>query len=111
MLVLILRVMAVSHSPVGYVCLPRSGQIGFMICAKASAGTEAPLDLSQPRRPPPQATQPNYPPLKCVLGPFASAFASLALPFDLTHRWCSMPTPWRMRWLDGLSLSLSVSLR
>ncbi|EIE22898.1 spermidine synthase [Coccomyxa subellipsoidea C-169] len=44
-----------------------SGQIGFMICAKAtSSGT--PLDLSQPRRPPPVAPKADYPPLRYYSG-------------------------------------------
>ena len=43
----------------------RSGQIGFMICAKAE--TEGPpLDPRTPRRPAPEAAISGYPPLRCA---------------------------------------------
>ena len=43
-----------------------SGQIGFMICAKARA-EGPPLDPRTPRRPAPEAAISGYPPLRCAL--------------------------------------------
>ena len=43
-----------------------SGQIGFMICAKANA-EGPPLDPRTPRRPAPDAAVSGYPPLRCDL--------------------------------------------
>ena len=45
------------------VCMPCSGQIGFMICSKKAADGSA-LDTRVPRQPPPQRG--DYPPLRCA---------------------------------------------
>ena len=42
-----------------------SGQIGFVICAKANA-EGPPLDPRTPRRPAPEAAISGYPPLRCA---------------------------------------------
>ena len=48
-----------------------SGQIGFMICAKANA-EGPPLDPRTPRRPAPEAAISGYPPLRCASHDIAS---------------------------------------